>query len=108
MKKLVLVIISVLSINLYAVDKNECKKLFSSATYNFYLENSCGFDGHNSVSVRKVFGNKNCPSIFDDADMKRVTNKVLGDTYQKMNKIGRDKFCADNKVKYDELEKEYK
>ena len=40
--------------------------------------------------------------------MKRVTNKVLGDTYQKMNKIGRDKFCADNKVKYDELEKEYK
>ena len=101
-KKLILVIISVFSISLFGADKAECEKLFSSATYNFYLENSCGFDGYNSVAVRKVFGDKGCPSIFDDADMKRVTNKVLGDTYQKMNKIGRDKFCADNKVKYND------
>ncbi len=102
MKSLFLSIFLFFSSSSFAIDKAECESLFSSATYNFYLENSCGFEGHKSVKVRKIFGDKSCPSMFDAAAMKRVTNKVLGDTYQKMNKIGRDEFCADNKAKYDD------
>ena len=107
MKDLTLIILFILNVNLYATDKVKCEDLFSSATYSFYLENTCKFDGHNSVSYRKEFGDKGCPGIFDDSDIKRVTNKILGETYQKMNKIGRDKFCYDNKIIYNKTKKDF-
>ena len=96
------------SINLYATDKVMCEELFESAIYNFYLENSCKFDKHIAAALRKEFGEKNCPELFSDDDMKNLNSKVLGESYQKMNKVGRDKFCQINKAKYDELAKIYK
>ena len=107
MKKMILVIYILIGINLYAADKAECEELFKSAIYNFYLENSCKFDKHISSAVRKEFENKNCTSMFTDDDMKKLNSKVLGDSYKKMNEIGRDEFCKSNKTKYDELKKVY-
>ena len=94
-------------INLYGADKAKCEALFRSAIHNFYLENSCKFDKHISAAVRKEFENQNCTKLFTDDDMKRLNSEVLGNSYQKMNKIGRNDFCKNNKVKYDELEKVY-
>ncbi len=107
MKKIILVIALFFSINLYATQKAECEKLFKSAIYNFYLENSCKFNKHISSAIRKEFDNQGCTKMFNDDDMKKLNSEVLGDSYQKMNKIGRDKFCKNNKVTYNELEKIY-
>ena len=104
MKKIVLVIFILFSINLYGADKAKCEELFRSAIFNFYLENSCKFDKHISSAIRKEFGNQNCTEMFSDADMKKLNSEVLGDSYQKMKKVGRDDFCKSNKVKYDELQ----
>ena len=95
------------SINLYATDKAKCEKLFRSAIDNFYLENSCKYDAHVSSSIRKEFGNKNCTELFNDDAMKKLNSEVLGESYQKMNKVGRDDFCKNNKPRYDELTKIY-
>ena len=107
MKKIVLGIFILFSINLYGADKAKCEELFRSAIFNFYLENSCKFDKHISSAIRKEFGNQNCPEMFSDDDMKKLNSEVLGDSYQKMKKVGRDTFCKSNKVKYDELQKVY-
>ena len=107
MKKIILVMWLLIGINLYGADKAKCEELFRSATYNFYLENSCKYDKHLSRTISKLFESQNCTEVFTEDDIKRVTNKVLGDSYQSMNKIGRDNFCKDNKVKYDELQKIY-
>lgn len=107
MKKIILVIYSLISINLYATEKLTCEELFRSATYNFYLENSCKYNKHVSVSISKIFEQQNCTKVFTQGDIKRVTNEVLGSSYKKMNKIGRDIFCKNNKIRYDELEKIY-
>jgi len=107
MKKIVLGIFILFSINLYAVDKAKCEELFRSAIFNFYLENSCKFDKHISSAIRKEFGNQNCTELFNDDDMKKLNSEVLGDSYQKMKKVGRDDFCKSNKAKYDELQTIY-
>ena len=107
MKKIFLTISLLLSINLYAIDKAQCQKLFEDAIYNFYLENSCKFDKHISSAIRKEFGNQGCTKMFSDGVMKQLNTKVLGSSYQKMNKIGRDEFCKNNKASYDALEKNY-
>ena len=108
MQKIILVISIFASINLYGADKAKCEELFRSAIYNFYLENSCKFDKHISSALRKEFENKNCPKLFTGNDIKSLNNKVLGDSYKKMNKVGRAEFCKENKVQYDELIKIYK
>jgi len=107
MKKIILVMWILVGINLYGVDKAECEKLFRSAIANFYLENTCKYDKHISAAVRQVFENKNCTKIFNDDAMKRLNSEVLGESYKRMNKIGRDDSCKSHKVKYDELEKVY-
>ena len=107
MKKIVLGICLLFGINVYAVDKAECEALFKSAIYNFYLENSCKFDKHISSAIRKEFGNQGCTELFSDADMKSLNSEVLGDSYQKMNTVGRDAFCKSNEITYNELEKRY-
>ena len=96
-----------MSISLYGADKTKCEDLFKNAIYNFYLENSCKFEIHISSKIRKEFGNKNCTKLFTDKDMKKLNNQVLGDSYKKMNEVGRDTFCKNNKSKHDELEKKY-
>lgn len=103
MQKMFLVIFFLVNINLYGADKAKCEKLFRSAIHNFYLENSCKYDKHISTAIRKVFEEQDCTRLFTDDDMKRLNNAVLGDSYQKMSKIGRDEFCKINKDKYDEL-----
>ena len=107
MKKLIVVISLLLGINLYATDKAKCEELFRSAIFNFYLENSCKFDKHISSAIRKEFGNQNCTEMFSDADMKKLNSEVLGESYQKMKKVGRDDFCKSNKAKYDSLQTIY-
>ncbi len=107
MKKIVLGIFILFSINLYAADKAKCEELFRSAISNFYLENSCKFDKHISSAIRKEFSNQNCTEIFSDDDMKKLNSEVLGNSYQKMKKVGRDDFCKNNKAKYDELQAIY-
>ena len=97
----------ILSINIHATDKAECEKLFTSATYNFYLENACKYEKNVSVPITKVFEGKNCLEVFTQEDMKRVTNDVLGKSYNTMNKEGRESFCQSNKAKYAELLKVY-
>lgn len=96
-----------MSISLYAADKTKCEDLFKNAIYNFYLENSCKFDKHISSKIRKEFGNQDSTKLFTVQDMKDLNNQVLGDSYKKMNEVGRDTFCKNNKSKYDELEKKY-
>ena len=91
------------SINLYGTDKTKCEVLFKRAIHNFYLENTCKFNEHVSSSLRKKFEKQNCTSLFSDSDMKSLNNEVLGNSYQSMNKVGKDKFCKDNKAKYNEL-----
>ena len=103
MKKIILILSILLSINLYATDKLKCEELFKSAIYNFYLENSCKFDGHVAASIRKEFGDQNCTELFSDEDMKKLNNEVLGQSYQKMKKVGREEFCKNNKAKYNKL-----
>jgi len=104
-KETVLIVGLLTSINLHGVDRAECETLFKSAIENFYLENSCKFDKHIAASLRKEFGNKNCPELFNDADMKSLNSEVLGKSYQNMKTIGRDEFCRVNRAKYDELAK---
>ncbi len=108
MRILILVISILFNTNIYASDKEKCEQLFKSAIHNFYLENTCKFNQHVSSSLRKEFGNQNCTSLFSDADMKNLNNEVLGNSYQSMNKVGKDKFCEDNKAQYDELGSLYK
>ena len=103
MKKIVLGISILFSINLYAADKAKCEELFRSAIFNFYLENSCKFDKHMASALRKEFGSQNCTEMFSDEDMKKLNSEVLGASYQKMQKVGKDNFCKNNKLKYDEL-----
>ena len=100
MKKIILIVGLLVSINLYATDKAECEELFRGAIYNFYLENSCKFNEHLSSVLRKEFGDKNCPKLFSDSDMKRLNSEVLGSSYQKMKKIGKAKFCENEKLEY--------
>ena len=107
MKKIVLATCLLLGINIYATDKTKCEELFRSAIFNFYLENSCKFDKHISSAIRKEFSNQNCTEMFSDDDMKKLNSEVLGDSYKRMNKIGRDDFCKSNKIKYDELQTAY-
>jgi len=104
-KNRVLIVALLTSINLHGVDRVECETLFKSAIENFYLENSCKFDKHIAASLRKEFGNKNCPKLFNDADMKSLNSEVLGKSYQNMKKIGRDEFCKVNRARYDALAK---
>ena len=108
MKKIILTISILLSMNLSAFDKLKCEKLFRIAIQNFYLENSCKFNGHLSASIRKEFGNQDCEKLFSDDAIKKLNNEVLSLSYQKMNKIGRDNFCKNNKAIYYELAKSYK
>ena len=108
MKKIVIVISLLLGMNLYAADKAKCEELFRSAIFNFYLENSCKFDKHISSAVRKEFANQGCTEMFSDEDIKKLNSEVLGESYQKMKKVGRDNFCKNHKVKYDELQATYK
>ncbi len=108
MQKIVIVMYLLVGINLYGADKAECEELFSTAIHNFYLENSCKYDKHISTAIRKVFEEQGCTKLFTDDDMKRLNSEVLGDSYQKMNKVGRDEFCESNKVKYDELGERYR
>ena len=103
MKKIVLVMCLLVGINLYGADKAKCEELFKGAISNFYLENSCKFDKHLSAAIRKEFENQNCTKMFSDNDMKKLNSEVLGDSYQRMKKVGRDDFCKRNRVKYDEL-----
>ena len=105
MKKIVLLIVFFLSVNTYALDKLECEELFKKAISSFYLENSCKFDKHLSSAIRKKFEAQNCTKMFSDEDMKRLNSEVLGASYQKMKKVGRDNFCQTNKVLYEELGK---
>jgi len=107
MKKIILIIFLLLSINLPGADKAKCEELFRNAIFNFYLENSCKFDKHVSSAIRKEFGHQNCTEMFSDADMKKLNSEVLGESYQKMKKVGRDDFCKNNKAKYDELQVTY-
>ncbi len=107
MMKIILAMSILVSINLYGADKAKCEELFRSAISNFYLENSCKFDKHVSSSIRKEFGNRDCTRLFSDDDMKKLNSEVLGESYQKMNKIGKDDFCNSNKITYDELAKKY-
>ena len=104
MKKTILMIWMLISVNLYGANKAECEELFKGAIYNFYLENSCKYNKHLSSSMRKEFGNKGCEKLFSDEDMKKLNSEVLGDSYKKMKKVGRDDFCKNNKIRYDELE----
>ena len=97
-----------LSINLYAVDRENCEELFKSAIYNFYLENSCKFNSHLSSSIRKEFGDRNCATLFSDSDLKELNNNVLGSSYQLMNKMGKKEFCKKSKSQYDILGNKYK
>ncbi|RLA73686.1 MAG: hypothetical protein DRG78_22140 [Epsilonproteobacteria bacterium] len=103
MKKIILMVSILFSINLYGTDKTQCEELFRSAIFNFYLENSCKFDKHVSSAMRKKFGDKNCTELFSSDDMKRLNSEVLGDSYTNMNEVGRDKFCKNNKLSYDAL-----
>ncbi|MEN8303807.1 MAG: hypothetical protein ABFQ64_07040 [Campylobacterota bacterium] len=104
MKKIHLVSSILLSINLHGADKAKCEELFRSAIFNFYLENSCKFNKHISSAIRKEFGNQNCTEMFSDNDMKKLNSDVLGESYQKMKKVGRDDFCRSNKNNYDKLQ----
>ncbi len=103
MKKIILIIFLLLGINLNATDRVKCEELFKGAIYNFYLENSCKFNKHLSSALRKEFDNQNCTAMFSDEDMKKLNSEILGDSYTKMNKIGRDEFCKSNKATYDAL-----
>lgn len=94
MKSVVMVASMLIGINLYATEKAECEELFRSAIHNFYLENSCKLKTHLSSDFRKKFEDKNCPKLFNDADLKSLNSEVLGSSYQEMNRIGRDKFCG--------------
>jgi len=107
MKKMILLFLLLFSINLYGADRAKCEELFRDAIFNFYLENSCKFDKHISSALRKEFGNQDCPKMFSDSDMKKLNSEVLGDSYMKMKKIGKDNFCASNKAKYDALQITY-
>ncbi len=103
MKKIALIISILISANLYALDRVECEELFKSAIANFYLENSCKFDKHLSSTIRKEFENQNCSEMFSDDDMKQLNSEVLGSSYKEMNDIGREDFCKNSKVIYDNL-----
>ena len=89
-----------MSINLYAADKTECEELFRGAIYNFYLENTCKYNGHLSSTLRKDFGDRGCTKLFSDANMKKLNSEVLGESYKKMKKVGRDEFCKSNRDSY--------
>ena len=107
MKNMILLIFLLLSTNLFGVDKIKCEELFRSAIFNFYLENSCKFDKHLSSSIRKKFGRQNCTEIYTDDDMKKLNSEVLGQSYKRMKKVGKEYFCKSNKIKYEELAKKY-
>ena len=107
MKVIISLIFVLITTNIYASQKTKCEELFKSAIANFYIENSCKFDKHVSSSIRKEFEAENCTKLFNDADMKNLNGKVLGDSYKKMKAIGRDEFCEKNKMHYDELSKRY-
>ncbi len=106
MKKIILAIYLLISINLNAADKTECEELFKSAIYNFYLENSCKYDKHLSSAIRKKFGDKGCTELFSESDMKNLNSEVLGDSYKKMKSVGKDNFCKNTKATYDSLASE--
>ena len=101
MKKIFLLIYILLSINVYAADKIKCEKLFKSAIYNFYLENSCKFNKHLSSTMRKKFKDQGCEELFSDADMKSLNSEVLGSSYQAMKKVGKEAFCEENRDGYE-------
>lgn len=103
MRKITLVIFLLLNTNIYALDRVGCEELFKKAIFNFYLENSCKFDKHMSSVVRKEFETQNCTKMFSDEDMKKLNSEVLGDSYHKMKKIGRDNFCESNRARYEGL-----
>ncbi len=107
MKKIILGMSLLFSLNLYGADKSQCEELFRSAIHNFYLENSCKFNKHVSSAVRKEFQKQGCEKMFTDTDMKKLNSEVLGDSYQKMKKAGRDDFCKNSEASYDELKKTY-
>ncbi len=107
MKKIILITCLLFGINLYGADKAKCEELFRSAISNFYLENSCKFDKHLSSAIRKKFENQNCTKLFSDADMKQLNSEVLGESYQRMKKVGRDNFCKSTKAKYNEQSKNF-
>lgn len=107
MKKTILVTSLLISINLFGADKLTCESIFKDAIHNFYLENSCSFDKHLSSNIRKKFKQEDCEKLFSEDEMKQLNSEVLGSSYQKMNKIGKDTFCKNNKNIYDEQSKKY-
>lgn len=107
MKKITLVMSILFAMNLYAVDRVKCEELFRGAIYNFYLENSCKFDKHLSSAMRKKFGNQNCTELFTEDDMKKLNSEVLGNSYKKMKKVGKDNFCKSNKATYEKQTVKY-
>jgi len=99
MKKIILAVWLLIGVNLYGANKAKCEELFRGAIYNFYLENSCKFSTHLSSEMRKSFENQGCAKLFSEDDKKKLNSEVLGDSYKKMKKVGRDAFCKSNKVK---------
>ncbi len=107
MKKMILAISILIGINLYAADKVICEELFKGAISSFYLENSCKYNEYLSSTMRNDFGYKGCKKLFSTEDMKDLNNEILGDSYQKMKKVGKNNFCKSNKAKYYELVENY-
>jgi len=108
MKKIIITAWLLIGINLYGASNLKCENLFKSAIHNFYLENSCKFDKHISSSIRKQFEALGCTKLFNDDDMKKLNSEVLSNSYKKMNEVGRDNFCKNSEVRYNELAKKYK
>ena len=108
MRKIIIATWLFVGMNLYGASNLKCENLFKSAIHNFYLENSCKFDKHVSANIRKKFETDGCTKLFTDDDMKKLNSEILGNSYKKMNEVGRDNFCKNSEVKYNELAKKYK
>lgn len=101
----ILLIFSILPINSYAEkDKlSACYYFLQGGTYNYMLEQGCGFNGNVARMSFDLYNKANCDSIVSQKAYNKLVKEVLDDTKRRFKKLGKNEFCEGNKSAYDEL-----
>lgn len=81
--------------------RDMCQAMLQSGAFNFYLEETCGFNGGVSRKLAQIVA-RQCADIFTDGETLALLEEAIHEGRMRFEGVGKSRFCSANRQGYND------
>ena len=80
--------------------KDMCQAMLQGGAFNFYLEETCGFNGGVADKLAQISA-RQCADIFTDGEALALSEEAIHEGTMRFEGFDKNQFCSANRSGYD-------